>query len=93
MRGEGKPDIKLTERARNARAHARGMGSTIKIPLSNGRYLVDIKFTRYSGYDEYKPIFEVEGTDIEKKELKIEDKESKYYPTDFLTLYQKALEL
>ena len=68
---------------------------TTKIPLSNGRYLVDVKFTTYRGsyYNEYKPIFVVEGTDIEKKELEVEDEESKHYPTDFLTLYQKALEL
>lgn len=68
---------------------------TRKIPLPNGRSLVNVRFETYRSeyYNEYKPIFEIEGTNMEKAELKIDTDFENGYPDDFLTLYEKALEL
>lgn len=68
---------------------------TRKIQLPNGRNLVNVRFEKYRSeyYNEYKPIFEIEGAEMGRAELKIDTDAEEGYPADFLTLYKKALEL
>ena len=72
-----------------------GLNLTRKIPLPNGINLVNIKFKRYrnSYYNEYKPIFEVEGPDMEKKVVEVPDEEAKYGSDNYIRLYELATDL
>lgn len=68
---------------------------TRKIPLPNGRDLVDIKFKKYPSvyYDEHQPVFVVEGADMEKKEIEVSQDERLYCEKELMRLYELALEL
>lgn len=68
---------------------------TRKIPLPNGRNLVDIKFKKYPSayYDEHQPVFVVERPNMEKKEIEVSRDERVYCEEELMRLYELALEL